>query len=134
MTYLLDTNVLILLLTKEYNRLSKNQLEILNDKTNNYLLSQASYYEMAIKLRLGKLEFDLSDVEEFRRELSIRMLNLETLHFVMIHNVPKVTDDKGKPHGDPFDLLILAQAQYERLPILSTDRYFPKYTTVTVIS
>lgn len=134
MTYLLDTNVLILLLAKEYNRLSKNQLEILNDKTNNYLLSQASYYEMAIKLRLGKLEFDLSDVEEFRRELSIRMLNLETLHFAMIHNVPKVTDDKGKPHGDPFDLLILAQAQYERLPILSTDRYFPKYTTVTVIS
>ena len=134
MTYLLDTNVLILLLTKEYNRLSKNQLEILNDKTNNYLLSQASYYEMAIKFRLGKLEFDLSDVEEFRRELSIRMLNLETLHFAMIHNVPKVTDDKGKPHGDPFDLLILAQAQYERLPILSTDRYFPKYITVTVIS
>lgn len=134
MTYLLDTNVLILLFTKEYNRLSKSQLEVLNDKANNYLLSQASYYEMAIKFRLGKLEFDLSDVEIFRRELSIRMLNLETLHFAMIHNVPKVTDDKGKPHGDPFDLLILAQAQYERLPILSTDRYFPKYTTVTVIS
>ena len=133
MTYLLDTNVLIFLLTREYNRLSKNQLAILNDKTNNYLLSQASYYEMAIKLRLGKLAFDLSDVEEFRRQLSIRMLNLETPHFSMIHNVPKVTDDKGKPHGDPFDLLILAQAQYERLPILSTDRYFPKYTTVTVI-
>lgn len=132
MTYLLDTNVLLLLLTKEYNRLSKNQLEILNDQTNNYLLSQASYYEMAIKLRLGKLAFDLTDVEEFCRELFIRMLNLETLHFAMIHNVPKVTDDKGKPHVDPFDLLILAQAQYERLPILSTDRYFPKYTTVTV--
>lgn len=95
MTYLLDTNVLILLLTEEYNRLSKNQLEVLHDKANNYLLSQASYYGTAIKLRLGKLEFDLSDVEEFRRELSIRMLNLETLHFAMIHNVPKVTDDKG---------------------------------------
>ena len=52
----------------------------------------------------------------------------------MIANLPKVTDDTGKPHGDPFDLLILAQAQYERLPILSTDRYFPKYTTITVIS
>ncbi len=89
---------------------------------------------MAIKLRLGKLVIDLSDVEEFRRELSIHMLNLEILHFAMIHSVPKVTDDKGKPHGDPFDLLILAQAQYERLPILSTDKYFPKYTTVTVIS
>ena len=134
MTYLLDTNVLIFLFSKEYNRLSKNQLIVLNNKGNNYLLSQASYYEMAIKLRLGKLDFTLSDMEEFRRELSIRMLNLETLHFSMIDNVPKVTDEKGKPHGDPFDLLILAQAQYEGLPILSTDRYFPKYTTVTVIS
>jgi len=98
------------------------------------LLSQASYYELAIKLRLGRFEFDLSDVEAFRRELSIRMLHLETFHFAMIQDVPKVTDAKGKPHGDPFDLLVLAQAQYERLPILSTDRYFPHYATVTVIS
>jgi PIN domain nuclease of toxin-antitoxin system len=134
MTYLLDTNVLIFLFSKEYNRLSKNQLAILNNKGNNYLLSQASYYEMAIKLRLGKLDFTLSDMEEFRRQLSIRMLNLETLHFSMIDSVPKVKDEKGKPHGDPFDLLILAQAQYEELPVLSTDRHFPKYTTVTVIS
>lgn len=134
MTYLLDTNVLILLLTKEYNRLSKNQLEILNDKANTYLLSQASYYELAIKLWLGRFEFDLSDVEAFRRELSIRMLHLETFHFAMIQDVPKVTDAKGKPHGDPFDLLILAQAQYERLSILSTDRYFSQYAPVTVIS
>lgn len=134
MTYLLDTNVLIFLFSKEYNRLSKNQLDVLNDKMNNYLLSQASYYEMAIKLRLGQLNFTLNDVEEFRRELSIRMLNLETFHFAMIDNVPKVTDEKGKLHGDPFDLLILAQAQYEGLPILSTDRHFPKYETVTVVN
>lgn len=58
MTYLLDTNILILLLTKEYNRLSKDQLEILNDKTNNYLLSQASYYEMAIKEELLNCSFN----------------------------------------------------------------------------
>ncbi len=93
---------MILLLTGQYNRLSKAQLEILNDKTNNYLLSQASQNEMAIKLRLGKLGFDLSDVVEYCRECSIRMLNLEILHFALIDKVPKVTDDKGKPHDAPF--------------------------------
>jgi len=40
----------------------------------------------------------------------------------------------SKLHADPFDLLIISQALIEDLPILSTDRYFPDYEGLRVIT
>ncbi|MDI9882470.1 hypothetical protein [Flectobacillus longus] len=57
-------------------------------------------------------------------------------HINEISNVPKVFPkaSSSKPHGDPFDLLIIAQSIYEDMPVLSTDAYFPFYLELKVIN
>lgn len=50
------------------------------------------------------------------------MLNIKQQHLLRIATLPKV-----KGHGDPFDLLIIAQALSEDLPVLTSDGEFHRY-------
>ena len=137
MTYLLDTNVFIFLMTKELNRLSKRQQEILSDNANDFVISEASFYEVAIKVRLGKPDFshiNMDKMELYRDESQIAILKSKISFYLNIPNVPKVIMSGSKLHGDPFDLLIISQALLEKLPILSTDSLFPLYEGLNVIS
>ena len=81
---------------------------------------------MAIKVRLGKLDLQsvtLDDLAgEFRRRLKIRMLPIKQGQLLRIATLPKIKD-----HGDPFDLLIIAQALTENLPVLTSDGKFHLY-------
>ena len=52
------------------------------------------------------------------------LLKSQIAFYVNITNVPKVIGQNSKPHGDPFDLLIISQALLKNIPILSTDRFF----------
>jgi PIN domain nuclease of toxin-antitoxin system len=137
MTYLLDTNVFIFLMTKELNRLSNRQKEILSDSNNDFVISEASFYEVGIKVRLERPDFShisMTKMESYREENKIQFLKSKTDFYLNIPNVPKVIMSGSKPHGDPFDLLIISQALYENLPILSTDSLFPFYEGLDVIS
>lgn len=137
MTYLLDTNVFIFLITKELNRLSEKQKSILSDADNDFVVSEASFYEIGIKSRLEKPDFihvNISTVENDRKENQIAILKSKIEYYLNIPNVPKVIMSGSKQHGDPFDLLIISQALHEKLPILSTDSLFPLYEGLDVIS
>jgi PIN domain nuclease of toxin-antitoxin system len=137
MTYLLDTNIFIFLMTKELNRLSKRQKEILSDSDNNFVISEASFYEVGIKVRLERPDFShisMTKMELYREENKIQFLKSKVDFYLNIPNVPKVIMSSNKLHGDPFDLLIISQALHENLPILSTDSLFPLYEGLDVIS
>ncbi|WP_019990816.1 type II toxin-antitoxin system VapC family toxin [Rudanella lutea] len=137
MRYLIDTNVLIILFEKSFSRLSDNQLRVLSDPANSFFVSEASLYEIAIKIRVGKKDFahiNYSGIQRARRQSKIKILRTNSTHYESIQQVSKVFKPDGKPHADPFDLLILAQAHSEQIPILSTDQYFPKYSHITVIA
>jgi len=125
------------LLDQKTDRLSVAQRIVLAKADNQFLLSEASLYEIEIKIRVGEdkdfQHITIDGVERFRRQLRIKLLRCRIAHHAMIPNVPKVFDQKGNRHGDPFDLLILAQAQFEQLPVLSTDRYSPSYRTIETI-
>ncbi len=122
MKYLLDTNAFILLLS-DFNALSASYQRILLDKQNIFVLSPASIWEMAIKIRLGKLDLSGISLEDatgrLRAQQKIGLLTIKQSHLLRIATLPKAKD-----HGDPFDLLIIAQALTENLPVLTSDGKF----------
>ncbi|MGI4874748.1 MAG: type II toxin-antitoxin system VapC family toxin [Janthinobacterium lividum] len=125
MKYLLDTNAFYLL-TADFTALAASYQRILTDSTNEFVLSPASIWEMAIKVRLGKLDLKgvtLKDVTgRLRVQQKIRLLDIKQSHLLRIATLPKVKD-----HGDPFDFLIIAQALTENLPVLTSDGKFHLY-------
>lgn len=137
MRYLLDTNVFIYLIEKDFNQLSKDQKVILNNSNNELFVSEASYFEMSIKERLNKsqnLNIKLSELDNERKAVNVKFLRSKNDYYLGIPTVPKVLKDDKKLHGDPFDLLIISQALKEKMPVLSTDRLFPCYKGLKVIS
>ena len=125
MKYLLDTNALILL-TLNFGALPQTYQRILLDQQNAFVLSPASIWEMAIKVRLGKLHLDGHSLDtltgQLRRQLKIGLLPIKQSQLLHIATLPKVAG-----HGDPFDLLIIAQALTENLPVPTSDGKFVDY-------
>lgn len=88
------------------------------------LVSIASLWEIAIKSALGKLEAP-DDLPQRVEELGFELLGITVEHAWAVRHLPH-------HHRDPFDRLLIAQAQVERLPILTADPLLAGYE-VTVI-
>ncbi|MBU6326735.1 MAG: type II toxin-antitoxin system VapC family toxin [Verrucomicrobia bacterium] len=103
--------------------LSPKARAAMEDDANERFVSHASAWEVAIKVSIGKLKL----------ETDYRMIFpgvLEANGFVFLP--PAVEHYKAvitlpRHHGDPFDRLIIAQAQVEGLTILTSDEDFPAY-------
>jgi PIN domain nuclease of toxin-antitoxin system len=115
-TVLLDTHVL--LWAKISPRLLSPQVaEIVADHTNVIFVSAASVWEIATKVRLGKLP----GAEELEQDLlgiigrsGYTLLRVDPEHAL---RAGRLTAD----HGDPFDRMLAAQALANDIPILSRD-------------
>ena len=116
MTVLLDTHALLwsFISTKS---LSKQASEILADKSAEILVSAASAWEIATKVRIGKLP----EAEA----LEVRFLEaLEEVRFVLLPIGAETALRAGRftaAHGDPFDRMIAAQALALDVPVISKD-------------
>ena len=127
MRALLDTHAFLWWIADD-SRLSKKAREIIADGHNELFLSAASGWEMAIKARLGKLQ--LSDsLERFVPEQliinGIEGLPVQMRHTLHVQTLPDY-------HRDPFDRLLVAQAQLEGLPILTRNPYIARYQVKTI--
>lgn len=122
MRILIDTHIFIWW-DIELNRLSPSAREYLNDPRNTILVSAASIWEMQIKLAIGKLTLRLPLAELVREQREKNGFNI--LHVTLGH----VLRLEGMPmhHRDPFDRLLIAQAQSENLALLSADTVFQNY-------
>lgn len=87
-------------------------------------VSVASLWEIAIKVGLGKLEAPV-DLPERIPELGFELLSVTPEHAWRVRDLPN-------HHRDPFDRLLIAQAQLGRLPIATADRRFEAYDITTV--
>jgi PIN domain nuclease of toxin-antitoxin system len=103
-------------------RLSKPALSILSDSRNVVLISAATAWEMAIKVNLGKLNaldlvLELSKhlAEEGFERAPIGCDTAVRAGLLPLH------------HRDPFDRLLVAQAQELNVPILSSDPLLDRY-------
>ncbi len=80
-----------------------------------FFLSMASIWEMQIKNQLGKLALDLPLNELIEQQClknGLQILAIETTHIYSLKNLPP-------HHNDPFDRLILVQAQTENLTLIT---------------
>lgn len=93
------------------------------DRTNLLLLSVASAWEIQIKLQLGKLHlrFPLAEVIASQQETNdLQVLPVTLSHVLALQGLPA-------HHQDPFDRLLLAQANAEEATLLSHDPVFADY-------
>lgn len=95
----------------------------MEDEKNQRFVSHATAWEVAIKLSLGKLKLQFDYDLLFPHVLAangFQMLTPELRHYEALIHLPK-------HHGDPFDRLLIAQAQVEGLNIISCDGHFSSY-------
>ena len=121
MKALLDTHVVIWWF-ENAPRLSKGVREILSSPGHTFLVSAAVGWEIAIKVNAGKLESAelIGDIRGFVAREGWSELPIEVEHAVRAGLLPL-------HHRDPFDRLLVAQAQALNLPILSADRRLDEY-------
>ena len=123
MRYLLDTNVWLWGLFEPH-RLSSRTYAVLSDLSQEVFLSAASAWEIAIKSGKGKLRLPepaATYVPRRMAEQGIRPLAVSHQHALGVSQLPN-------HHGDPFDRLLIAQANLENLVLIASDRIFERYS------
>ena len=125
MKYLLDTNALLYAFSAP-SELSVRARRIVRGESD-LSVSVVSFWEIAIKQSIGKLKFSMTipELEALCIERDIRVLGLRSTAIERIKGLPQI-------HGDPFDRLLIAQAQTEDLVIVTRDRMIPQYAVRTV--
>ncbi|MGH7647261.1 MAG: type II toxin-antitoxin system VapC family toxin [Gemmatimonadaceae bacterium] len=127
MRVLLDTHVWLWMIAAP-ERLSKKGRSIVIAAENELVFSAASAWEIAIKFALGKLrlpETPEAYIPRLMARTAVTSLPVHTRHALHVATLPA-------HHRDPFDRLLVAQAQLEGLPILTADAAFRKYDVTTV--
>jgi PIN domain nuclease of toxin-antitoxin system len=123
MRFLLDTQIIIWFLEGNQG-LPPRHYRLIQDSQNEVLLSHTSLFEIAIKLKIGKLTIDrgLEGLISDCKKEDIMLMPITSKHILAYHKIPFYED-----HRDPFDRLILATALAENIPVLSADEKFLRY-------
>ncbi|MGI8949071.1 MAG: type II toxin-antitoxin system VapC family toxin [Ornithinimicrobium sp.] len=116
---LLDTNVVIWLLLGDRSAVSARAQDALQDASHELLLSAVSVWEIATKRSLGKLDIDPSWARELLR-LDLVQLPVTAEHARRVESLPW-------HHRDPFDRLLVAQAEAEQCPLVTADARLVAY-------
>lgn len=123
MKFLLDTQAFLWFVLND-SVLSKVACDLIIDPLNDILLSPASYWEIAIKISIGK--YQIPGNFETWMEHQIQVNEFEILPIKIAHVAAIVT--LPFHHKDPFDRLLVAQALTENIPIISADSILENYT------
>lgn len=119
MALLLDTHALLWWLAGD-RRLSKAARAAISDESNEVFVSAASAWEIATKSRLGKLPVPALAGAGMMRAITAQ--GFSELSITIAH-----ADRAGSlpgEHRDPFDRMLIAQAQAEAIPIVSNESVF----------
>jgi PIN domain nuclease of toxin-antitoxin system len=116
MKLLLDTHTFLWWITDDP-QLSAKAIELIGDSQNNLYWSAASSWEVAIKYALGRLP--LPDVPQRFLPAELGKNRIESLPLVDAHAF--LAGSLPRHHRDPFDRMLVAQAQVETLGLISND-------------
>jgi len=121
MRLLLDTHLLVWAMG-EPERLPAGCVAMLEDPSNSLVFSVASLWELVIKQALGRPDFNLepSLLRQALLDGGWQELPIEASHALAVSQLPPL-------HRDPFDRLLLAQAQVEGLLLLTADSQLSLY-------
>jgi PIN domain nuclease of toxin-antitoxin system len=121
MKLLLDTH-LLLWAAGDPGRLSGPALALIDDSANELIFSAASLWEIAIKRRLGREDFRV-DLPLLRRGLldnGYCELPVTSEHAIAVEGLPPI-------HRAPFDRILVAQATFEGMALLTVDPIVARY-------
>jgi PIN domain nuclease of toxin-antitoxin system len=119
---LLDTHVFLWWATDDP-QLSAVARDFIRSSQNRLWFSLVSVWEIYLKARARKLPIpgDVTSFVEARIErYELQVLDLQLIHLRRFYQLPP-------HHRDPFDHLLIAQAQIEKLPIITVDAHIAKY-------
>lgn len=127
MQVLLDTHTLLWWFTDD-DRLSTVARDVIVDETNQVFVSAASAWEIATKQRLGKLVGVPHVVERFTELVAAD--GFDHLSISHLHGLRAGSYDVA--HRDPFDRMLAAQSELERLGIVTKDPAFKLFGVAVV--
>ncbi len=122
MRLLLDTHTFLWFVLNDP-QLSGTARALIEDPANDIFISPANYWEIAIKVRLKKLDLFAPYDDFMHRGIvgnDFEILPIEPKHTSLLTTLPQ-------HHKDPFDRLLTAQALVEGLPIVSVDAALDPY-------
>lgn len=122
MRLMLDTHTFLWFVLDDP-RLSTSAKTLIEEPASDVLISPASFWEIAIKVRLGKLDLRSSYDDFMHRGIvgnDFAILPIEPKHTSLLTTLPLY-------HKDPFDRLLVAQASIENIPIVSADDALDAY-------
>jgi len=119
---LLDTHALLWWLSDDPS-LPRTARRIIAETGNTLLVSASSAWEISTKVRLGTLPAASDLVSDFSGRVEregFQLLAISAEHAIRAGLLPG-------PHKDPFDRMLIAQAQAENVPIVSNEELFERY-------
>ena len=122
MRVLLDTHALLWWLSDDA-ALTRSARRTIADTKNTLIVSAASAWEIATKVRLGRLPSANDLAADFSGHLDrdgFELLAISAEHGIRAGLLPG-------PHKDPFDRMLIAQAQAENMPIITNEPLFESY-------
>jgi len=120
-SYLLDTHTAIWFFNGD-NALSIEAKQVILNNTNRKYVSMVSAWEIAIKIGLGKLDFDGRSAGFVRlaENNGFIIIPIETAHLTVLESLPLI-------HSDPFDRLLTATAIAGQMTLITADKNIHKY-------
>ena len=122
MKVLVDTHTFLWALLNDH-RLSGKSKQVLRSDDHELVFSLVSLWEIAIKIKTGKLNTIGSSITYIRDEMKaygMELLPIRYEHILALEQLPH-------HHGDPFDRLLIAQSITESLSVLTDDGVFKRY-------
>jgi len=119
---ILDTHTLLWLVDRP-EKLPITVRSFCENENNELYISIASFWELSIKISIGKIELDnnaLTQLKKWCNKNAVTILPISILHCNQVQTLPF-------HHRDPFDRLIIAQAICDKLNVLTIDEHFSKY-------
>ena len=124
MSWLLDTHALTWFAFNDP-QLPAHARTIIEDPANEILVSPAAYWEIAIKVSLGKwtLQVPYPDlIDSLWTVYGFQVLHIQPAHTLRLLTLPHPAN-----HRDPFDRLLVSQALVENIPLISGDTKLDQY-------
>ena len=91
-------------------------------------VSQASLWEMAIKVSIGRLQLDLPELERQVPLQGFRWLPISNAHLLAVAGL-----ETDGVHRDPFDRLLVCQSRVEPMLLLTVDSQLRSYGTTVIV-
>jgi len=99
---------------------------LIESSENGVFISAASWWEIAVKVRAGKLLVDLEQLRHLAKLYAFEDLPVTSEHAKACMDLPRL-------HKDPFDHMLLAQAITSPMRLITADAFLAEYSSLVMV-